>query len=185
MIKFFRNIRRKLLGQKRFSRYLLYAIGEIILVVFGILIALQINNWNEVQKINKRQAETIQQLHEEAGEIITEIKADIEMMDEYIEASKKAAYKLQSENSTISDTSFFAKGIIGVTFYPGLSVPRNVYDEINSAGQLREIRSSEIRAAISRYYADLTWFESQLEYFRDVNLSRESIFILNSMNLPT
>ena len=47
MIKFFRKIRQKLLTENKFSKYLIYAIGEIILVVIGILIALQINNWNE------------------------------------------------------------------------------------------------------------------------------------------
>jgi hypothetical protein len=47
MIKFFRKIRRKLLTENKFSKYLLYAIGEIILVVIGILIALSINNWNQ------------------------------------------------------------------------------------------------------------------------------------------
>lgn len=47
MIKFFRKIRQKLLSENNFSKYLLYAIGEIVLVVIGILIALQINNLNE------------------------------------------------------------------------------------------------------------------------------------------
>ncbi len=47
MINFLRKIRQRLLIEKKFSKYLLYAIGEIILVVIGILIALQINNWNE------------------------------------------------------------------------------------------------------------------------------------------
>lgn len=47
MIKFFRHIRQKLLSENKFSKYLLYAIGEIILVVIGILIALSINTWNE------------------------------------------------------------------------------------------------------------------------------------------
>jgi len=47
MIKFFRNIRKKMLSENKISKYLIYAIGEIILVVIGILIALQINNWNE------------------------------------------------------------------------------------------------------------------------------------------
>jgi hypothetical protein len=50
MIKFFRKIRQKMLTENKFSKYLLYAIGEIILVVIGILIALQINNWNEGRK---------------------------------------------------------------------------------------------------------------------------------------
>jgi hypothetical protein len=47
MIKFFRKIREKLVTEYKFSKYALYAIGEILLVVVGILIALQINNWND------------------------------------------------------------------------------------------------------------------------------------------
>lgn len=47
MIKFFRQIRQKLLTDNKFSKYLLYALGEIFLVVIGILIALSINNWNQ------------------------------------------------------------------------------------------------------------------------------------------
>ncbi|PCJ94759.1 MAG: hypothetical protein COA50_10210 [Flavobacteriaceae bacterium] len=50
MLKFFGKIRQRLLTENKFSKYLLYAIGEIILVVIGILIALSINNWNEQQK---------------------------------------------------------------------------------------------------------------------------------------
>ncbi len=53
MIKFFRKIRQKLLSENKFSKYLIYAIGEIVLVVIGILIALQINNWNENRKSSK------------------------------------------------------------------------------------------------------------------------------------
>jgi len=47
MIKVFRKIRQNLLSENKLSEYLLYAAGEIFLVVVGILIALQINNWNE------------------------------------------------------------------------------------------------------------------------------------------
>ncbi|RLD63179.1 MAG: hypothetical protein DRI84_10005 [Bacteroidetes bacterium] len=50
MIKFFRKIRQRMLTENNFSKYLIYAIGEIILVVIGILIALSINNWNELKK---------------------------------------------------------------------------------------------------------------------------------------
>ena len=55
MIKFFHRIRQKLLRDKQFSKYILYAIGEIFLVVIGILIALQINNWNEEVKNQKNE----------------------------------------------------------------------------------------------------------------------------------
>ena len=57
MIKFFRRIRQQLLTENKFSKYMLYAIGEIILVVIGILIALQINTWNQNRlAVNEEQA---------------------------------------------------------------------------------------------------------------------------------
>jgi len=52
MLKFFRTIRKKLIEEDNVRKYLLYAIGEILLVVIGILIALQVNNWNEERKLN-------------------------------------------------------------------------------------------------------------------------------------
>ncbi len=54
MIKFFRHIRKDLMEKNKTGKYLKYAIGEIVLVVIGILIALQINNWNENQKLETK-----------------------------------------------------------------------------------------------------------------------------------
>ncbi|WP_350289267.1 DUF6090 family protein [uncultured Croceitalea sp.] len=67
MIKFFRKIRQNLLSENKFSKYLLYAIGEILLVVIGILIALQINNWN-LEKIDRKQE----------AKLLSQITADLE-----------------------------------------------------------------------------------------------------------
>ncbi|QNJ98136.1 DUF6090 family protein [Constantimarinum furrinae] len=65
MIKFFRKIRQRLLTENKFSRYLLYASGEIILVVIGILIALQINTWNHERLNEKEKKELLAKLHSE------------------------------------------------------------------------------------------------------------------------
>ena len=62
MIKFFRKIRQKLISKNKFSKYLIYAIGEIILVVIGILIALGINNWNEANKKDTEEREYLTNL---------------------------------------------------------------------------------------------------------------------------
>ena len=57
MIQFFRRLRRQLLSENRFSKYLIYAIGEIVLVMIGILLALQVNNWNNrKQELKKERA---------------------------------------------------------------------------------------------------------------------------------
>lgn len=57
MIKFFRKIRQSLLTENKLSKYLLYAIGEVILVIVGILFALQINNWNSNKKAHNQELE--------------------------------------------------------------------------------------------------------------------------------
>ena len=74
MIKFFRHIRQKLLSEGKFTKYLLYAIGEIVLVVIGILIALQINNWNEDQKKKG-------QLRQYRENLISELQTDLQSLD--------------------------------------------------------------------------------------------------------
>ncbi len=65
MIKFFRNIRLKSLTENKFGKYLTYAAGEIILVVIGILIALQINNWNQDRINNIEKKALLSKLHVE------------------------------------------------------------------------------------------------------------------------
>ncbi len=65
MIKFFRNIRKDLLETGKTSKYLKYAVGEILLVVIGILIALQINNWNEGKKLENDKQKLMHALKQE------------------------------------------------------------------------------------------------------------------------
>ncbi|WP_282134324.1 DUF6090 family protein [Seonamhaeicola maritimus] len=62
MIKIFRNLRKQLLSEGKTSKYLKYAIGEIVLVVIGILIALSINNWNEFKKERKQERKVLSEL---------------------------------------------------------------------------------------------------------------------------
>lgn len=81
MIKFFRKIRQRLLTENKFSKYLIYAIGEIILVVIGILIALQINNANE----NKKKRDFEITILENIQEDILADKIDCELNRQYLE----------------------------------------------------------------------------------------------------
>ena len=66
MIKFFRHIRRNLMETGKTGRYFKYAIGEIILVMIGILLALQVNNWNESRKVQTQEFHLATQLLEDA-----------------------------------------------------------------------------------------------------------------------
>ena len=72
MIKFFRHIRRSLIQENKMGKYFKYAIGEILLVVIGILIALQINNWTEQNTIHKTQEKHLRAIK---NEIINNLKS--------------------------------------------------------------------------------------------------------------
>ena len=88
MIKFFRRLRQELIVHNNFSKYLLYAIGEIVLVVIGILIALQINNWNEEQKLKTIELKLLEELY-------TTIEGDLELNAENIRNNESAIYSAQ------------------------------------------------------------------------------------------
>lgn len=74
MLKFFRQLRQELIAKNRFSKYLLYATGEILLVMIGILLALQVNNWNESRKNRKVEKEMLINIKEA---LETDIKTTI------------------------------------------------------------------------------------------------------------
>ncbi|MBK7870783.1 MAG: hypothetical protein IPJ74_08900 [Saprospiraceae bacterium] len=65
MLRFFRNIRRRLLDSGSLRKYLVYAIGEIFLVMVGILLALQVNNWNKDRLDRQRENQFLNQIHKE------------------------------------------------------------------------------------------------------------------------
>ena len=65
MIKFFNKIRKSTLEQNKLGKYLKYAIGEIILVMIGILLALQVNTWNNNRELKKEELKVMKSLHQE------------------------------------------------------------------------------------------------------------------------
>ena len=74
MIKFFRHIRKSLIEENKMGKYFKYAIGEIILVVIGILIALQINNWNEQKKIVEKEKQALTEIVSDLNAIIIRLE---------------------------------------------------------------------------------------------------------------
>ena len=99
MLRFFRQIRHRLLTDNKFSKYLLYAIGEILLVVIGILIALQIDNWNEERK-NEEKVRTI--LSDLMDELVSDINKTTEIM-EYYSLRDSAMYLILTDRVTKED----------------------------------------------------------------------------------
>ena len=77
MIKFFRKIRQKLLSEGKTRKYIKYAIGEIVLVMVGILLALQVNNWNENRKLKFQELELLESLNSDLRNNKSELERTI------------------------------------------------------------------------------------------------------------
>ena len=99
MLRFFRQIRQRLLTDNKFSKYLLYAVGEILLVVIGILIALQVDTWNETQQNKDR-------IDELLNNMLVELDGDIEDIKdrlEYYHRKDSAIYLILNDKLTEED----------------------------------------------------------------------------------
>jgi hypothetical protein len=83
MIKFFRKIRQRLLTENKFSKYLLYAIGEIVLVVIGIMIALQVNNWNQNRKQLDNEVQLYSKLYNDLNSEYLNVAKEYEQFSAY------------------------------------------------------------------------------------------------------
>jgi hypothetical protein len=126
MIKFFRKIRQKLVEQNRVTKYLLYAFGEIILVVIGLLLALQINNWNEQRKLANEEQKLLNALEKEATSNINYIEKIIKYNDSLLQTSDSLLKKGLSnakEDIEISD-------ILEAFSYYDTNIETSITDEI-------------------------------------------------------
>ncbi len=103
MLTFFRRIRKSLIESGPFKKYLLYAIGEIALVVIGILIALQINNWNEWKKDRIKEIGILESLRDNLALIVQTVEVDIEHLHT-LNHSAEIAIKVLEERLPFADS---------------------------------------------------------------------------------
>ena len=159
MLKFFRKIRQRLLTENKFSKYLLYAVGEIVLVVIGILIALQINNWNESRKSEKSTKVYIARL-------IEDLKSDTLMLSNHIKQANNK-FKLSKEiklihdnHNLLTDTIAFVVKLQAVGRLDLPAISTNTFDDLKSTGNLKLIKDFEVSESIRSYYNSVpnSWF---------------------------
>jgi len=148
MIKFFRNTRKQLFTENKFTKYLFYAIGEIILVVIGILIALQINNWNNQRlekEDEKKSYQNIKRQIEDDRKELTGAKA----LNNYFSATYKHANKIiRAQDFTKSDS--LALIAMGLSQYSDFNSSGNIYETLVNSGNLKLLKNDEITSLIQQ-----------------------------------
>jgi len=183
MIKFFRKIRQRLLTENKFSKYLIYAIGEIILVVIGILIALSLNNWNESRKNEIIKQQLIEDLIVELQSSRVIINDAIALGDSLIADGQLYLKHIGSKELTIQIDSLKKLGDF-ITYGIPYDLNLPIYEDSKSSGRLSminnkkvlilyaEIMSADIGGSIHRKISnDMYYNGSDWELRKEIGLS--------------
>lgn len=149
MISFLRKIRQKLLQQNRITQYLTYAIGEIVLVVIGILIALQVNTWNEHRKERFIEQKMLQAINNDLKTDIIAIKSMLETESAAVATNRQLIKILKDSLSVFKPeySSMFKSMNRYDLFFP----KRMGYESLKSRG-LEIIKNENIKSQIIYLY---------------------------------
>jgi len=166
MIKFFRKIRYNLMSENKTGKYFKYAIGEILLVVIGILIALQINNWNEQRKDRIREQAILNSLQQDFKTNIVNVNDAYITFSEAYESSV-VLLEIVKDNNTINPTEVedLMDDIINKT--KSLDIITGSLDEIFSTGTFNLIKDEELRKQLSYWSFYVTDTEDDIVIYRD------------------
>lgn len=161
MLKFYRRIRRKLLDEGSLRKYLMYSFGEILLVVIGILIALQINNWNEVRKAKTQERQYLQAVKEEFDENLNRLDRAINLNLRIIEAAKKLSEQTCQEEINISDEEHTNLIVNAFLAEPNYQAATGVLMEMISSGNLKIISNIELKRSLAAWESRLNRISNQ------------------------
>lgn len=182
MIKFFRRLRMQLLPENKFGKYFLYAIGEIVLVVIGILIALSINNWNNNKIETKKEQVILKGLK-------TTFESNLQVLIK-INTSTKVVYEASLElmeyvnpeiiEYSVSDIDSLISLMINYSSYdPSIGTIENI---INS-GELNLIKNEKLQNNISNWSGMLHDTNKDIEILNEHTFNALMGFIMKNANL--
>jgi len=147
-MKFFRKIRYDLIEKNKTGKYLKYAIGEIALVMIGILLALQVNNWNEQRK-------TQQVLKLALSQILNELKQDEIHLKAYeLADTRRITYLTKVSDGNYDDTPLdFLFNNLDNYFYFYKS--NNSYSGLKENGLFSSMKNTNLKNSITNYYENM------------------------------
>ena len=157
MIKFFRKIRQNLISEEKTMNYLKYAIGEILLVIIGILIALSINNWNENRKLKIEEHNSLIDLRSEVASNIEALTKTIASHQKSYDVAKKLKDLFNDREAfdNMPDSIFFAnylQMVNNATFDPKLGILKSLI----SSGKINTLSNKELLYSISSLEDEIT-----------------------------
>jgi len=194
MFHFFRQIRQRLLTDNKFSKYLLFAIGEISLVVIGILIALQVDNWNEQRKEEDFYRNYLVRLKTDYEEKLNMLEEVETMSNELVSLTNYLTDFLNGELNSL-DTLKLAVSMeksSGMNKYY-LSIP--TYSELSSTGRLAIIANDSLKNILNAWHEygkyreglqaeSSAWIAKYRDLIRNILVTEDKMLINHSWWRP-
>lgn len=149
-MKFFKHARQRLLANNKFDKYLAYALGEIVIVILGILFAIRINNWNEQRKEEKLQKIYLKQLLLDLETDKAYYHSTIDLMEE--EARKYNDYQSLFRTSKLAPTTIFSEFLKIELSTIRIHFESTTVDALISTGDIK-ILPENIRNKLNHYHA--------------------------------
>lgn len=179
MIKFFRKTRQKLLSGNKFNKYLMYSLGEIILVVLGILIALTINNWNENSKKLNEEAILLNSLEQDFIENKKRLHTTIDYQRQMICFSNSLIQIITSDQlQTVSQDSILKLKAFGANSWFRAELVNSTFKTVISSGKGDVLRNLGLKKMLIEFSTDLeSGFEDDYE-------SKECLVYMNNISYP-
>jgi len=158
------------------GKYLKYAIGEIILVVIGILIALTINNWNQ-ERLNQRRAEGyLKSLAEDLKADIAQYNHNIKFYEQDLDYNKR--FFINADYKKLETDSIF-KLIRG--YYQLNRTTTHTYERIKNAGLIESLGTEEINKALNNYYnLELSYYDGLLQWDKENSSKYQDFWSYNN-----
>ena len=182
MLFLLRKIRRKLMEKNKFTTYLLYAIGEIFLVVIGILIAVSINNWNNDRKEQKEITDQLTALLEDlkedkknlassrnyhsfryySGQLILKLLGEkpVEQPRDNVEYDEIVSEIFPLWGKPIPDhydTAFVHFALTWIDRWVPFIPNKEVIEEMNKGGRLLKLKNAKVKESLDTYYEEVEW----------------------------
>mgnify|MGYP006883062512 CR=1 FL=1 len=163
-MKLFRKIRQQLLKENKFTKYFLYAIGEVVLVVIGILIALQINNNNDLRKARVKEVHYLKNIKTDLQINTLELDRYIDTRTEYIESAKRIISHFEGE--PITDYSAFNADGVKIYSWQKFYQNNNTFQELVNSGNLALISNDTIKNMLLDIESLYKKMKSEEDHFR-------------------
>lgn len=160
MFRVFRNIRQKLASENKAAAYFRYSLGEIVLVVAGILIALQVNNWNELRKQNNERRFLLEDMKIEFSSTqkrVTEaIKLNKERATDLIDLMSYSSNGILEDDDE-NDIKLKLQSAIMFTFFDNLN---STYEQAKESGKLSLIQNDNLLKALNKHEENIKGLKS-------------------------